>query len=62
MVLALSQDSLLLALILTTMAGIVLGMGMPTTPAYIVMVALLVPAVVKLAVGLPEPSRRMQAR
>jgi len=38
------------------MAGIVLGMGMPTTPAYIMMVALLVPAVIKLAVsGCPEP-------
>jgi TRAP-type uncharacterized transport system fused permease subunit len=31
-------------------------MGMPTTPAYIMMVALLVPAVIKLAVaGCPEP-------
>ena len=48
MVVALSQDSLILALILTAMAGIVLGMGMPTTPAYIMMVALLVPAVIKL--------------
>ena len=37
-VVALAQDSLLLALILTALAGIVLGMGMPTTPAYIVMV------------------------
>ena len=33
---------------LTAMAGIVLGMGMPTTPAYIVMVSLLVPAIIKL--------------
>ncbi len=56
MVVALAQDQLILALILTAMAGIVLGMGMPTTPAYIMMVALLVPAVVKLAVsGCPEP-------
>jgi len=47
-VVALAQDWLLLALILTAMAGIILGMGMPTTPAYIVMVALLVPAVIKL--------------
>jgi TRAP-type uncharacterized transport system fused permease subunit len=31
-------------------AGIILGMGMPTTPAYIVQVALLVPALVKLGV------------
>jgi TRAP-type uncharacterized transport system fused permease subunit len=43
---------LLMALILTAIAGIVLGMGMPTTPAYIVMVALLVPALIKLgAIG-----------
>ncbi len=56
MVVALAQDQLVLALILTALAGIILGMGMPTTPAYIMMVALLVPAVVKLAVaGCPEP-------
>jgi TRAP-type uncharacterized transport system fused permease subunit len=47
-VLALSQNSLLLALLLTMVAGILLGMGLPTTPAYIVQVALLVPALVKL--------------
>jgi TRAP transporter 4TM/12TM fusion protein len=49
-VLALSQNSLLLALLLTMLAGILLGMGLPTTPAYIVQVALLVPALVKLGV------------
>lgn len=49
-VLALSQDSLLLALVLTMLAGILLGMGLPTTPAYIVQVALLVPALVKLGI------------
>jgi TRAP-type uncharacterized transport system fused permease subunit len=31
----------------------VLGMGMPTTPAYIVMVSLLVPALIKLGVATP---------
>jgi TRAP transporter 4TM/12TM fusion protein len=52
LVLALAQNMLLLALVLTAIAGIVLGMGMPTTPAYIVMVALLVPALIKLgAIG-----------
>ena len=50
-VLALSQNSLVLALILTMLAGILLGMGLPTTPAYIVQVALLVPALVKLGVA-----------
>ncbi len=49
-VLALSQNSLILALFLTMVAGILLGMGLPTTPAYIVQVALLVPALVKLGV------------
>jgi len=49
-VLALSQGSLILALFLTMLAGILLGMGLPTTPAYIVQVALLVPALVKLGV------------
>src|SRR5690606_6658084 len=49
-VIGLAQNSLILALILTAMAGIILGMGLPTTPAYIVQVALLVPALVKLGV------------
>ncbi|MEX0758116.1 MAG: TRAP transporter fused permease subunit, partial [Tistlia sp.] len=48
---ALAADSLVLALMLTMVAGIILGMGMPTTPAYIVQVALLVPALVKLGVA-----------
>jgi len=58
-VLALAQNSLVLALMLTAIAGIVLGMGMPTTPAYIVMVALLVPAIVKL--GAVTPAAHMFA-
>jgi len=41
------------------LAGIVLGMGMPTTPAYIVMVALLVPAIIKL--GAIPPAAHMFA-
>ena len=53
MVIALAQNYLILALILTAVAGIILGMGMPTTPAYIVMVALLVPAVIKMGVVTP---------
>jgi len=58
-VIGLSKSSLLLALILTAMAGIVLGMGMPTTPAYIVMVSLLVPAIIKL--GAIAPAAHMFA-
>ena len=51
-VIELSQDTKILALILTAIAGIILGMGLPTTPAYIVQVALLVPALTKLGVQL----------
>jgi TRAP transporter 4TM/12TM fusion protein len=58
-VVGLAQDTLLLALILTMIAGIVLGMGMPTTPAYIVMTALLVPAIIKL--GVIPPAAHMFA-
>lgn len=52
-VVGLAQDTLLAALVLTMIAGIVLGMGMPTTPAYIIMTALLVPAIIKLGVVAP---------
>ena len=52
-VIELANNSLFLALLLTAIAGIVLGMGMPTTPAYIVMVSLLVPAIIKLGVAAP---------
>jgi TRAP transporter 4TM/12TM fusion protein len=52
-VITLSQSSLVLALVFTALAGIVLGMGMPTTPAYIMMVALLVPAIIKLGASTP---------
>ncbi|MCB1511411.1 MAG: TRAP transporter permease [Hyphomicrobiaceae bacterium] len=51
LVLKVAQNQLLVALILTMVAGIVLGMGMPTTPAYIMQVALLVPAIVKLGIS-----------
>ena len=58
-VITLSQNSLAAALVLTAVAGIVLGMGMPTTPSYIVMVSLLVPAVIKL--GAIPPAAHMFA-
>ncbi|MCU0984997.1 MAG: TRAP transporter permease [Acetobacteraceae bacterium] len=54
-----AQESLILALVMTMIAGIILGMGMPTTPAYIVMVSLLVPALIKL--GVIEPAAHMFA-
>ena len=52
-VVAMSQDMLPVALLLTAIAGLILGLGLPTTPAYIVMVALLVPALVKLGAEVP---------
>jgi TRAP transporter 4TM/12TM fusion protein len=52
-VVGLAQDWLVVALVLTALAGIVLGMGMPTTPSYIVMVSLLVPALIKLGASTP---------
>ena len=58
-VIVLAQNSLLLALVLTAAAGIVLGMGMPTTPSYIVMVSLLVPALIKM--GAIAPTAHMFA-
>ena len=54
-----SQNTLLLALVLTMVAAIVLGMGMPTTPAYIILTALLIPAIIKL--GVDEPAAHMFA-
>ncbi len=59
MVVKVAQEALILALILTMLAGLVLGLGMPTTPSYIVMVALLVPTVIKL--GAPVPAAHMFA-
>jgi len=58
-VIGMAQNALLPALILTALAGIILGMGMPTTPAYIVMVALLVPALIKM--GAVTPAAHMFA-
>ena len=55
----LSQDYLLRALVFTMLAGIVLGMGMPTTPAYIIMAALLIPAIIKF--GVVPPAAHMFA-
>ena len=56
-VVELAQNQLVLALILTALASLILGLGLPTTPAYIVTVALLVPALMKL--GAPAPAAHM---
>jgi TRAP transporter 4TM/12TM fusion protein len=43
--------SLLLALIITMIAAVILGTALPTTPAYIMLAALLIPALIKLGVA-----------
>ncbi|MDK2816848.1 MAG: hypothetical protein PWR22_1477 [Moorella sp. (in: firmicutes)] len=43
-----AQGNFTLALIITMVATLILGMGLPTTPAYIVVAALMVPALIKL--------------
>jgi TRAP transporter 4TM/12TM fusion protein len=50
LILYIAGNSLAPALIFTMFAGIILGMGLPTTAAYIVQAALLIPALIKLGV------------
>ena len=58
-VVALSQSTLFMALVMTAIAGLILGTGLPTTPSYIIMTALLIPAIMKL--GVIEPAAHMFA-
>lgn len=58
-VVGVAKETLVVALLLTMVAGILLGMGMPTTPAYIIMTSLLVPAIIKL--GVIPPAAHMFA-
>ena len=52
MTIDLARGNLPLALFFTMLASLVLGMGMPTIPAYIVQVGLIVPALVKMGLDL----------
>jgi len=52
LIITLSQGSLFLALVLTALGSIVLGMGLPTTAAYVVLAALGAPALIQLGVPL----------
>lgn len=52
LIILLSQGNLLVALVLTAMGSVVLGMGLPTTAAYVVLAALGAPALVELGVPL----------
>ncbi len=51
-ILLMSETNLILALILTMMACLVLGMGMPTLPAYLIIIIIMGPAITKF--GIPE--------
>jgi len=47
---SLSGDNLLLLLILSMIAAIILGMGLPTTPVYILLAVLVAPALIQMGV------------
>ena len=51
--------SLIVALVITMIAAIILGTALPTTPAYIMLAALLIPALIKL--GVPPMAAHMFA-
>jgi TRAP transporter 4TM/12TM fusion protein len=57
LIIELSQGSLLLALILTMFTSLVLGMGLPTTAAYLILASVVAPALVNM--GLPVLSAHM---
>jgi len=50
LILALSGDSLFLSLLLMMLGSIVLGMGLPTVPAYLIIVLVMAPAIQELGV------------
>ncbi len=51
LVVRIGGDNLIVALLFTMLAGIILGMGVPTTGAYIIQAALIIPALIKLDVS-----------
>jgi len=51
-IVALGQDNLFLSLVVAMLGCIILGMGMPTLPAYLIIIMVMGPAMVKLGVPL----------
>ncbi len=51
MVISISKEVLIFGLILTAIASLILGMGLPTTGAYILVAALAAPALVKMGIS-----------
>lgn len=54
-----ASGQLFLALVITMIAAVILGTALPTTPAYIMLAALLIPALIKL--GVPPMAAHMFA-
>ena len=54
-----AAGQLIVALVITAIAAIILGTALPTTPAYIMLAALLIPALIKL--GVPPLAAHMVA-
>jgi len=52
LIITVSQGNLFLALVLTALGSVILGMGLPTTAAYVVLAALGAPALIELGVPL----------
>jgi len=51
LIIGLSQGSLLLALVLTMITSLILGMGMPTTAAYLILASVVAPGLVKMGLS-----------
>lgn len=51
LIISASMGNYLIALILTALAGIILGMGLPTAPSYIIQASLAAPALIKLGLA-----------
>jgi TRAP-type uncharacterized transport system fused permease subunit len=61
LIITLSQGNLLGALVLTALGSIVLGMGLPTTAAYVVLAALGAPALGNSVMCAPDMIERPTA-
>src|SRR5690606_29861062 len=59
LILALAHETLVFALVLTAVAGLILGMGMLTSPSYFSLVSLFVPSLIKLS--MVEPAAHLFA-
>ncbi|MEL7566825.1 MAG: TRAP transporter permease [Dehalobacterium sp.] len=49
-IVSISDGALMIALLLGAITGIIMGMGLPTTPSYVIQAALAVPALIQLGV------------